>query len=181
MDSGKLSFYLKSTMNIESMLNDEPETVYFDTELRPHRSLGPVGFSVVMGIATAFWITIGVAFMLVGAWPVLGFCGLELLLLYAAFRLNYRSGRRYERIRLTNHGLQVRRFGPSGETGSWEIEPNWLRVDVDGPTRRKGQLTLSSHGRFVTVGGFLPPEERLEVADALRAAIERYRRAAPAC
>lgn len=168
-------------MKIEAMPNDKPETVYLDAELRPHRSLSPVGFAIVMGVATTFGIAIGVTFMMAGAWPVLGFCGLELLLLYAAFRLNYRSGRRYESIRLTDRGLQIRRFGPEGETGSWEIEPNWLRVDVDEPTRRNGKLTLSSHGRFVTVGSFLPPEERIEVADALRAAIERYRRAAPAC
>ncbi|NKB55443.1 MAG: DUF2244 domain-containing protein [Alphaproteobacteria bacterium] len=167
-------------MSTESTPKTYAETVYFDVELRPHRSLGPVGFTIVMAVATAFGITIGVAFMLVGAWPVFGFCGLEILLLYAAFRLNYRSGQRYERIRLTSNSLQVRRYGPKGETGRWDIEPNWLRIEVDEPARRNGRLTLSSHGRSVTVGGFLPPKERVEVADALRDAIERYRIAAPA-
>lgn len=155
-------------------------TVYFDAELRPHRSLGPVGFIVVMGAATAFGIGIGVAFMIAGAWPVLGFCGLELLLLYVAFRINYRSARYYERIRLTDRGLRVSRHGPNGETGHWEIEPNWLRVRISETAPDKGKLTLSSHGRSITVGGSLPPAERVEIAAALRDAIERYRVAAPA-
>jgi uncharacterized membrane protein len=165
-------------MMSESMAKKPLETVYFDAELRPHRSLGPVGFTIVMAVATAFGFTVGITFMLAGAWPVFGFCGLEIALLYAAFRLNYRSGQRFERIRLTDNGLQVRRYGPKGETERWEIEPNWLRVEIDRTSRRIGQLTLSSHGRSVVVGGFLPPAERVEIAAALRNAIERYRSAA---
>lgn len=162
-------------MRDESTPKAAPETVYFDAELRPHRSLGPTGFALVMGVATAFGFIIGVAFMLAGAWPVIGFCGLEIGLLYVAFRLNYRAGRRYERIRLTDDGLQVRQYGPKGETGRWEAEPGWLRVAVNEVPPHKGEITLSSHGRAMVIGRFLPPAERREVAEALRAAIARYR------
>jgi uncharacterized membrane protein len=96
-------------------------------------------------------------------------------LLYAAFRLNYRSGKRYEHIRLTEGGLQIRRYGPKGETGRDEIEPSWMRVAIGETVPNKGQLVLTSHGRSITIGSFLPPAERLKIADALRAAIERYR------
>ncbi len=167
--------YLKTVMNTESMPKPTPEKVYFDAELRPHQSLSPTGFTLVMLAASVLGFAIGISFMIAGAWPVFGFCGLELILLYVAFRLNYRSGRRYERIRLTGNGLQIRRYGPKGETGRDEIEPSWLRVAVSESAPNKGQLVLSSHGRSVTVGGFLPPGERREVAAALRAAIERYR------
>lgn len=167
-------------MHPESTPKDGTGTVYFDAVLRPHRSLGPGGFAIVMAVATAFGFTIGITFMLAGAWPVFGFCGLEILLLYIAFRLNYRSGRRYERIRLTDDGLQVRCYGPKGEVARWEIEPNWLRVDIDESAPRTSRLTLSSHGRSVTIGRFLPPAERIEVAHALRAALERYRVGVPA-
>ncbi len=167
--------YLKATMIEESTPNIVPETVYFDAELRPHRSLSPAGFMIVMVVATAFGFTIGVSFMLAGAWPVVGFCGLEVLLLYVAFRLNFRSGQIFERIRLTDHSLQIRRFGPKGELEQWEIEPSWLRVEIEKSRRHTGQLTLSSHGKSVVVGRFLPPHERLEIATALRIAVERYR------
>ena len=160
-------------MNSESTPNRP--TIYFDTELRPHRSLHPTGFAVAMLAASVLGFAIGVAFMIAGAWPVFGFCGLELILLYVAFRLNYRSGRHYEHIRLTDDGLQIRRYGPQGEIGRDDIEPNWLRVMVSETPPDKGQLILSSHGRSVTIGGFVPPAQRHEVAAALRAAIERYR------
>ena len=168
-------FYLKTTMNAESTPKDQPETVYFDAELRPHRSLSPTGFTIVMVAAAALGFAIGTAFMIAGAWPVMGFCGLELLLLYVAFRLNCRSGRRYEHIRLTDGGLEIHRYGPKGDVRSSEIEPNWLRVDIGVAPPHKGQLVLSSHGRAVTIGGFLGPDEKIELATALRAAIERYR------
>lgn len=175
MDRATGRFYLKTTMNAESMPKPAPEIVYFDAELRPHRSLGPTGFAIVMLSASILGFAIGISFIVAGAWPVFGFCGLELILLYAAFHLNYRSGRRCEHIRLTDGGLRIRRYGPKGETGRDDIEPSWLRVAVSGSTPDKGELVLSSHGRSVTVGGFLPPAERLEIATALRTAIERYR------
>jgi uncharacterized membrane protein len=163
---------------------DGAETVYFDAELRPHRSLGPRGFFVVMTIATGFGFVIGVAFMLIGAWPVLGFCGLELALLYMAFRLNYRAGRRRERIRLTERGLEIRSLAPNGDVQTWTVEPSWLRVEVEDGRRKGGRIKLTSHGRGAAIGKFLTPAEREEVARALRAAIAQYRaapRAAAQC
>src|SRR3546814_14520943 len=114
-----------------------------------------------------------------GAWPVTGFCGLEILLLYIAFRLNYRSGRAYETVRLTQTDLEIRRFGPRGdEVAHWPFEPTWLRVSMDDPPRHESRLTLSSHGPPLAIGGFLTPEEGLGVALALRPA-QHARRTAP--
>lgn len=175
MDRAIRCSYLKTAMNLEATPKPVPKTVYFDTELRPHRSLGPTGFAIVMLSASILGFAIGISFMVAGAWPVFGFCGLELILLYVAFRLNYRSGKSYEHIRLTDEGLQIRRYGPKGETGRTDIEPSWLRVTVSETPPNKGHLVLSSHGRSVTVGEFLPPAERHEIAAALRAAIDRYR------
>jgi uncharacterized membrane protein len=149
--------------------------IYFDVALRPHRSLDRTGFMCVMSVAVAFGFIIGVGFMLVGAWPVFGFCGVEILLLYIVFRLNYRSGQWSERLVLSDDGLQVRRFDPKGEVGCWDFEPGWLQVHVEERRPNGGALTLSSHGQSLAIGGFLTPDERSEVADALRAAIEKYR------
>jgi uncharacterized membrane protein len=93
--------------------------VYFDAALHPNRSLGTTGFYLVMGLATVFGFTIGIGFMLAGAWPVLGFCGVEILLLFFAFHVNYRNGRFSEHLRLSDDGLEVRRVGPKGEIGTW--------------------------------------------------------------
>jgi uncharacterized membrane protein len=77
----------------------EPDA--FRALLTPHRSLGPAGFLILMAaLGTASFIT-GIVFLLMGAWPVFGFFGLDVLLIYIAFRLNYRSGRLYETVELT--------------------------------------------------------------------------------
>jgi uncharacterized membrane protein len=151
--------------------------VYFDAVLTPHRSLSLLGFRLLMGI-TAFTIfTVGTGFWLLGAWPVMGFCGLEFGLLYVAFKLNYRQARVFETVRLTDTGLTVRRVWPHGRERRWEFQPNWLAVRIDEPPEHHSQLTLSSHGRSLVVGAFLTPEERLQVAQALRRALADWRTA----
>ncbi len=151
------------------------ERVYFDAVLHPHRSLSARGFALLMVCAGAAMLAVGTGFMLVGAWPVIGFCGLELILLYFAFRLNYRSARAYETVRLSESGLVVQRISPRGRVQAWRFEPGWLRIHMDDPPRRESRLTLASHGRSLVIGAFLTPEERLEVATALRAALDTYR------
>jgi uncharacterized membrane protein len=150
--------------------------VYFDVTLHPNRSLSATGFYLVMGLATVFGFTIGIGFMLAGAWPVLGFCGVEILLLFFAFHINYRSGRFSEHLLLSDDGLEVRRVGPKGEIGTWVFEPSWLRVDIGAGIRDEGLLTITSHGASMSIGACLSPGERLDLADALRDAIETYRR-----
>jgi uncharacterized membrane protein len=152
--------------------------IYFDAELAPHRSLGPSGFLIVMAFSTGVGFVIGVTFMLIGAWPIFGFCGLEIALLYIAFRLNYRDARRREYIRLTDRGLYVRYLAPNGRIRDWETpQPNWLRVSVENPLRGAGSITLSSHGRHTSIASFLTHAERIDLAEALESAIQHYRSA----
>src|SRR3954447_19736214 len=102
----------------------------FRARLMPHRSLGPAGFVVLMsGVALASFAT-GLVFLLMGAWPVMGFFGLDVLLVYAAFRLNYRSGRQYELVELTPAALTVTRVHPSGRTESFDFNPFWVRLNL---------------------------------------------------
>lgn len=143
--------------------------------LYPHRSLGPLGFALLMGAIVAVSAGVGAGFFMIGAWPVTGFFGLDILLVYLAFRWNYREGRRAELIRLDHDGLTVRRVEPDGRHREWRFEPYWVRVSIDDPPRHDSQLILSSHGRHLVLGGFLTPRERLEVATALRAALSAHR------
>ena len=66
-------------------------TVFFERVLLPHRSLPPHGFYVLMGLLGVTSIAVGIGFVAIGAWPICGFFGLDIALLYLAFRLNYRS------------------------------------------------------------------------------------------
>jgi len=156
----------------------DAERVHFDAELRPHRSLGRGGFLILMLALGGVSFVAGMVFLLMGAWPVFGFFGLDLLLVYIAFKLNYRSGRLVETVRLTDRVLTVERTMPNGRVRSWTFEPYWVRVGLE-EASPSSRLTLGSHGRRLTIGGFLTEEERAEFAQALGAALARWRAAPP--
>jgi uncharacterized membrane protein len=145
----------------------------FDAVLSPHRSLSPLGFWLVMGGVATISFAAGIAFVLQGAWPVFGYFGLDVLLVYWAFRASYRSGRLYETVRLTRDQLVVRRVLPGGRTRTWAFQPYWLRIELSDPDEHHSRLTLSAQGKAVTIGSFLTPQERFELADALRSALRR--------
>ena len=145
--------------------------VLFDAVLAPNRSLGRAGFIAVMAGVIVISVGLGVFFLLQGAWPVLGFFGLDIALLYLAFRLSYRSGRLRETIRVSADEVVVRRIAPNGRTMEWRFNPYWLRVTLDDPVEHHSQIILTSHGRSIVIGPFLAPEERTSLVRALRDAL----------
>ncbi len=156
------------------------EPLLFDAVLTPYRSLSPRGFAILMGTAGLIGFVFGACFIALGAWPIFGFCGLEWLLFYVFFRLNYRAARLQERIRMTPESVTVERKDPRGRTQSWSFQPYWLRVEMDDPSAHESQLALASHGRRLTIGSFLSPVERQELAQALRAVLAGARQRPPA-
>lgn len=152
---------------------DEP---IFRALLVPHRSLGRTGFLLVMSSVAIAWLLAGAIFVSHGAWPVLGFFGLDLALLYGAFRLNYRAARRVEEIRLSRGCLEIRQVLPSGRTQLHRFHPFWTRFDI---TRRPGagitSMAVLCRGAAVTVGSFLGPDDREDFARALSRALARAR------
>jgi uncharacterized membrane protein len=153
----------------------QERTVFFDAVLRPNRSLGPKGFVVLMCVFGGISFLAGIAFLLIGAWPVFGFFGLDVALVWFAFRLNYRSGRLTETIRLDDATLEIRRVQPDGRSQTWTFQPYWVRLTEPDPEEHDSHLVLRSHGRSLVVGSFLAPEERLDLARALSLALARQR------
>lgn len=158
--------------------------VFFDAILHPHRSLGRNGFRVLMAVVVVMNLIVAGIFVAHGAWPVVPFCGLDVLALWLAFRVSYRSARQYERVRLTETALTVQRVHWKRPERRWSFHPHWLRITHDEPAdhdRRgtAGQVTLSSHGQSVGVGSFLSPDERSSFARALDDALSLWRR--PPC
>lgn len=151
----------------------------FRAVLYPHRSLGPKGFLVLMAaIGGASFVT-GLVFLLNGAWPVFGFFGLDLALVYLAFKLNYRAGRLYETVELTPHTLTVTRVHPSGAQESFDFNPYWVRVRLAEAPHGGTDLRLASHGREFAFARFLTDEERRDLSDALSGALAAARAATP--
>lgn len=104
---------------------------FYHAELRPHRSLPPRGFGIVMAILAVASFLIGIGFVLRNAWPVTPFFGLDVGLVYLAFRLSYRSARQREYLRLTEDALTLERVDVYGERQRWRFQPFWLRVNFE--------------------------------------------------
>src|SRR5688572_18843827 len=80
----------------------------FTATLWPYRSLSRRGFNILMAIAGIVSFVFGVVFTSLGAWPVFGFFGLDVLIIFLAFRRNYLDARAFEHIDLTREVLTVR-------------------------------------------------------------------------
>lgn len=146
--------------------------------LHPHRSLTPRGFLILMTFISTVSFIAGMAFLLMGAWPVFGFFGLDVLLIYLAFQLNYRAGRLYETIDISPAQLVLTRVHPAGRRDTFEFNPYWARVRLRENLPGGGTaLSLSAQGHEELFGRFLTDEERRDVADALTGALLRARSA----
>jgi uncharacterized membrane protein len=151
------------------------QSVHFHAVLAPHRSLPPRGFAVLMLVVAAVSFCVSLVFVLNGAWPVTPFFGVDVLLVYLAFRISYRRAKLREELRLTEDSLTVERVGIKGERMRWQFQPFWLRLVFEEKDEHTNRLTLASHGRSVAVGSFLGPAERRGVAMGLRDALARWR------
>ena len=152
---------------------------HFRFELQAYRSLGATGFAVLMAAVIAINTIVGGAFYLLGAWPVLGFCGLDIALIYLAFKANYRSGRLSEAIDLTPALLTLTRVHPSGISERIEFNPYWVRVRLAEQTDGRNELKLTSHGQEVKFARFLSDDERRDFAGSLAGALLAARTARP--
>lgn len=147
----------------------------FSAVLTPNRSLSPKGFMVFMGAISTVSFGTGLLFYLLGAWPVVGFMGLDVLLVYGAFKLNFRALRIYETVDLNGEVLTVTRVAPSGKSQSWRFNPYWVRIRLEERVGRSTELTVTSHGKQIVLASFLSDPERADFAKALEAALSDAR------
>lgn len=143
----------------------------FRAVLTPYRSLGPTGFLVLMAALAGISFATGLAFLLIGAWPVMGFLGLDVALVYVAFKLNYRSGRLYETVELTPALLTWTRVHPSGRREQFDCNPYWARVALREWPDGRTDLRLLAQGKELIFGRFLTDDERRKLATALKGAL----------
>ena len=154
---------------------DQP--TLFSARVTPHRSLNRTGFLVLMSFIAAVSFVAGIAFWMMGAWPVLGFFGLDVLVIYWAFRINFRSADATEDIVVTPSELRVRRISHRGHLIEWSFNPLWVQLEQTGdPEFGIERLYLVSRGRRVSVGQFLGPDEKASFAKALLTALQTAKR-----
>lgn len=149
----------------------------FAARITPHRSLSRQNFRLLLMLFCGACFVTSLPFLLLGAWPVAGFMGLDVLLFWLAFRANFRDARAYEDVSVTPLELKLAKVSPRGDRAEWSWNPLWVRLvreedEEYGVTR----VALVSREREVEVGGFLGPDARAEFAAGLSSALAEARR-----
>jgi len=162
-------------MNADNDPNSEP--TIFSAVITPNRSLDRVGFVVLMGLVCFVSFVAGIVFLIAGAWPVVGFFGLDVALLYWAFKLNYAHAAAYEEVIVTAAELKLRKVSHRGKAREWTLNPLWTKLEREAHADfGLLRLFLVSRGRRFLVANFLAPEERESFAAALSAALNEAKR-----
>jgi len=149
----------------------------FTAVLTPHRSLSGRGFVIFMSVVALGSFLAGAVFWLMGAWPVFGFFGLDVLLIYWAFKVNFARAKAREEITVTASELRLRRISHRGRVMEWSFNPLWVRLEEDVHEEFGVEhLYLASRGRRVAIGRDLGAAEKASFAKALRLALAAARR-----
>lgn len=152
---------------------DDTKPKTWRATLTPHRSLSREGFVILMSVIAGFNFTVGLFFYVIGAWPVVGFMGLDVALIWWAFRANFADARRAEHIEITSDELVLRRLREDRPAQEQRFARQWVRVELEEDRERElvGPLYLRFGGKRTEIASFLGAQERLSFANALKAAL----------
>lgn len=161
-----------STNNISSI--GSADELIFTARLTPYRSLGPQGFKTLMVVVGLVCFTIGMFFSSLGLWPVIGFMGLDFLLIYWAFKANYASAKSYEDVEISRRHVLLQKTTPKGTTTRHEFPQFGTRFKVDrhdeiGITK----MRITNRKREIEFGYFLNPADKESFALAFGRALAR--------
>jgi uncharacterized membrane protein len=151
----------------------EKEAKTWRATLTPHRSLTRQGFTALMAVFGAISMGVGILFYAIGAWPVMGFMGLDVFLVWLAFRRNFRDGDRAEHIEVTDSELTVQRVVRSQPFAPLRFVRSWVRIELEQDRAREliGRLLIRFRGGATEIASFLSPAEREDFAKALQQAL----------
>ncbi len=157
---------------MEGNLEQAADQPIFAAELTPYRSLGRKGYRILFAITGTVCFVHAIFFMATGAWPIGLFFGLDFLLLYGAFWLNYRAARAREEVTVSRTSLSIRKFTPAGRMTEHRFKTLWARFFVQrheefGITA----MSVAGEGRQTDVGSFLNPDDRESFAKAFKGAL----------
>lgn len=149
----------------------------FAARITPHRSLAPSGARLVLVLCCLAAVGASVPFVVLGAWPIAGFLGLDLLALAVAFKASFRSAEGFEEVVLTPLELMFRRVTYRGERSERRFNPLWTRLDREHDADYGlMSVALVSRGERVVIARELSPPEREDFADAFGEALSRAKR-----
>ena len=152
---------------------DKTNSKTWRATLTPHRSLSLQGFLILMTVFIGLNLTAGLFFYVIGAWPVVGFMGLEVALVWWAFHVNFADACCAEHIEITAHELVLMRLAERQPPREQRFLRRWVRVELEENREREliGPLYLRFRGRRTEIASFLGGHERQAFSRALKAAL----------
>jgi uncharacterized membrane protein len=142
---------------------DSPPFVHLSV---PNRSLGPRARRWCLAAIGGTTLVVAFGATLLGAWPVMPFAGLEVALLWLAFRIVQRHDGDFERIEIGGGQLRLESRDARSET-HLVAQREWARV-VMKERGRRCTLGLAYAGKTVPLGRLLSDDGRRELAQQLR-------------
>ena len=148
--------------------------ILYKITLYPYRSLNKTGFFLLMFALGLISFAAGIIFMLKGAWPVFGFFGLDVLLVYIFFKINFKSGKKKEIIILTKNQLIIEFYDSKRIIKKHYLDANWLKINLIKLKNEISKLQISSKNKLVIIGSFLRYKEKINIAKSLHRALKKY-------
>ena len=148
--------------------------ILYKITLYPYRSLNKTGFFLLMLALGLISFTAGVIFMLKGAWPVFGFFGLDVLLVYIFFKINFKSGKKKEVIILTKNKLIIKIYNSEKTFKIFKLDSSWLKINLIKLKNHTSKLQISSKNKSIIIGSFLRYHEKIDVIYSLEKALKKY-------
>lgn len=155
---------------------DAGDAALFAARLFPRRSFTPAAARKLLAATFIASAVFSLPFYLAGAWPIVGFLGLDVLLLWLAFRASFRAARAYEDYRLTYLELELARVSARGARREWRFNPAWVTLERGETGPMAQRLALRSGGRRLEIASFLGPDEKAAFAGDLNRALGEAKR-----
>jgi uncharacterized membrane protein len=156
-------------------MNDAADPILFQAEVTPYRSLSRRGLHRIIAFVCAVSLCTTTLFWTLGAWPIAGFNGAEILLALLLLRAHQKSPRQKELLQLSGDGLRILRIDGQGRASECTLPPGWLNVTLQERPGRVPGLFLSARGTFVEVAASLGEPEKRDLAEALAEAVHRLK------
>lgn len=152
-----------------------PGPLYMDAVIRQNASMTPLGFKVLLTVVVAFNVVFGIFMLVIGAWPLPFFLGLDVLIVWLAFRASFRAAERQERVRVSAETVEISLEADGKARTVWTSPTAFTGLDVESVGQDDTKVRLRMHRRRYLVGRALSPGERADLGRALEDAIRKAR------
>ena len=154
---------------------NEPSIVYFDATLTPNTALSPRAFLVIIGLVGTMSFLGGIMFLSMGAFPVIGWFGLDALAIWYAFRKKFQNLKEETTVKVTAETIRLTHSRPGKDRKSVELPTAFTRLSLAHPPRRPSELRLAHGQTAYVIGRFLSPRERRSLYEAIDSAVSKAR------